>query len=383
MASLSLRFLNAREGDAVWVRWAGRQMIIDMGKGQTGRSIAQKLRALPEHQRHIDLLVVTHIDADHIGGVLSALVEGDPIPGLSIGDVWFNGRRHLQKAVMDKGFEPMGPAQGEVLTAWLTNQPWNIAFGGAAAVRTDLAPVDLGDGLRVRVLGPSADRLLELAPVWDAEVDNAITNGRLTAPPTHLESMGSAQPPVIIDKYDLQRLAEATTKVDAKPANGSSIQLLLEFENRSILLTGDAFAADVEAGLRALRQARAAGAGEHQQRPVSLDLTKVPHHGSRQNVTKELVEAIDCPLWVISTDGSTHKHPDAEAIARILHYGQTARPTLAFNVRSTYSGWWEDEGWRALIGYDTTYGTDENGLTIGFNGHHISIGEEREALRDP
>ncbi|OBI65127.1 hypothetical protein A5667_27455 [Mycolicibacterium fortuitum] len=374
MTTLSLQFLNAREGDAVWVRWARRQLIIDMGKGQTGRTIAQRLRALPEDQRHIDLLVVTHVDADHIGGVLSALVDGDPVPGLSFGDVWFNGWRHLQKTVADEGLEPLGPAQGEELTAWLQHQPWNVAFNGGAAIRSDLAPVDLGDGLQVRVLGPHAERLTALAPIWEAEVDNAIANGRITVVPTHLESLGAKQPPTIIDKYDLQLLAETPSKVDSKPANGSSIQLLLEFENRNILLTGDAFAADVRDGLRALQQIRIGNTdGKHEQVPVKLDLVKVPHHGSQQNVTRELVEEIDCPLWVFSTDGSTYKHPDAEAIARILHYGVASQPTLAFNVRSIYSSWWEGAHWRAELGYNVAYGTNADGLTVEFNDQNVSI----------
>jgi beta-lactamase superfamily II metal-dependent hydrolase len=371
MSALTLQFLNAREGDAVWVRWAGRQLIVDMGKGQTGKRIAQRLRDLPEDQRHFELLVVTHVDGDHIGGVLSALVDAEPIPRLSFGDVWFNGWQHLQKAVADEGLEPLGPAQGEELSAWLQHQPWNITFGGAAVTRSDLAPINLGDGLQIRVLGPTSERLTALAPIWKTEVDNAIANGRLTVTPVGLESLGGSEPPTIVDAFDLQLLAEKTTRVDAKPANGSSIQLLLEYDDRRILLTGDAFAADVHHALRALQPAQPG----HQPTPVTLDMVKVPHHGSRQNVTKELVETIDCPLWVFSTDGSTHKHPDAEAIARILHYGTAAHPTLAFNVRSTYSGWWDNEQWRTTLGYNVAYGSITNGLTVQFDDNGLSFSE--------
>jgi hypothetical protein len=164
-------------------------------------------------------------------------------------------------------------------------------------------------------------------------------------------------------------LAEKTSRDDVKPANGSSIQLLLEFGDRHILLTGDAFAADVHHALRALQPAHAG----HEPKPVRLDLVKVPHHGSQQNVSKELVETIDCPLWVFSTDGSTHKHPDAEAVARILHYGMAARPILAFNVRSTYSGWWEDKQWRNMLGYDVVYGRVTEGLTVHFDDESVSF----------
>ena len=55
-------------------------------------------------------LVITHIDFDHIGGVLSLLQDKDL--GVTFHDIWFNGWRHLPGS----GFEEFGPVQGEKLT---------------------------------------------------------------------------------------------------------------------------------------------------------------------------------------------------------------------------------------------------------------------------
>jgi hypothetical protein len=50
------------------------------------------VRELPESGRKFDLLVVTPVDVDHIGGILSCFADlADSIPGLSFNDVWFNG----------------------------------------------------------------------------------------------------------------------------------------------------------------------------------------------------------------------------------------------------------------------------------------------------
>ena len=105
MAELEVQFLPAREGDAIWIRWPAdpqaedsrsHQMLIDMGVSQTGKDIAQRLLHAPEDQRTFELLVVTHVDRDHIAGVLSCVVDPDQrIPGLRSNDIWFNGRPHL------------------------------------------------------------------------------------------------------------------------------------------------------------------------------------------------------------------------------------------------------------------------------------------------
>ena len=104
-------------------------------------------------------------------------------------------------------------------------------------MRTDLRPVELGDGLSVRILGPSRERLAELAPVWQEAIEEAIAKGRLTRPPKGLESLGEKQRPDLADKEDLEALADTDSRLDAKPANGSSITLLLEWRHSPLIAT--------------------------------------------------------------------------------------------------------------------------------------------------
>jgi hypothetical protein len=324
-------------------------------------SISQRLIDLPISRRQFDLLVVTHVDVDHIGGVLSCVSDAaEPVPGLTFNDVWFNGWNHLDgETVAETGsqLEAMGGAQGEAFSNWLRDRPWNEAFGRGPVVRSDLAaPVDIGDGLTLRVLGPTQSRLKQLKQDWQASVAAAIDTGTLTQVSPGLEPLGPSAPPVLDSSGDLVELAEQPAPIDDKPANGSSITLLLEWENRRILLTGDAFADDVREGLAAL------DGGDR----VRLDLFKTLHHGSRKNITRALIEAVDCPLWLFSSDGTMYRHPDAQAVARILNFGNHPSPTLAFNVRSTYSGWWDNATWRSLFGYHVLYGSLEDGLTVRF-----------------
>ena len=43
-----------------------------------------------------------------------------------------------------------------------------------------------------------------------------------------------------------------------------------------------------------------------------MDAVKLPHHGSRNNVSQELIEVIESRSYLFSTSGAVYKHPDRE-----------------------------------------------------------------------
>lgn len=370
--TLTVQFLPARQGDAILLAWEGsdgvrRRAVIDMGTFETGRALADRLRAAGERERDHELLVVTHVDNDHIGGVISCLVDPQTrVEGVRFADVWFNGLPHLDGRTVPRPraeatLEGMGVAQGQQFADWLAEQRWNEHFGRGPVVRGADGPVrvELPGGLGVTVLGPTPQRLSALKPTWAEEVELALTEEAVGTPgavPPGLEGFGPATPPTIEDVVDLEVLADERFKADGSAPNATSIVLLVEWRGRRLLLTGDALAADLVDALASLGEAG----------PIRLDLVKLPHHGSRNNVSKELVAAVECPLWVISSDGTQFRHPDPQALARVVT-GAVATPvTLAFNVPSTYSGWWDDPAWRRAGGYDTRFGDDEEGLVLTF-----------------
>lgn len=362
---LQLQSLPARQGDALWIRWGDdleRQLLIDMGTEEIGRALRTRLEALPVDGREFELLVVTHVDRDHIGGVLTGLAESDPLEGVRFRDVWFNGWVHLDGGVVQSEaarLESMGPAQGERLSRWLEANAWNRTFGGAAVTRVPgarLKTVALPYGLTLTVIGPTPERLARLKPTWKDEVEEALRKGNLepAGVSAGLEAMGSRTPPVLDSIDDLNALAESEDRTDSSRANGSSISLVLDYGDTRLLLAGDAFADDLVAGLAAYRPGG----------KTPIDLFKLPHHGSAKNLTRELVRAIDCPRWLISSDGTQFKHPDAVAVARILR--DVDRPELLFNVPSTFNRWWDDAVWKDRFDYSVRYGTADDGVTLTF-----------------
>lgn len=361
---LSLRLLPARQGDAIWITWGNsddrHKILIDLGTEEVGRRIRQEILDMPKADRRFDLLVITHVDQDHIGGVLTCLAEADPIQGLTIGDVWFNGYNHLGVRPTPSALEPMGPAQGERFSTWLRHQNWNAAFSGGPVQRlpNEGPPKHtLHDGLELTVLGPTPSRLRELEPKWRDEVELALAKGNLTTTTPGLQRMGARAKPILEDRGDLQTLADTSTNVDHSEANGSSIALLLEYKGLSVVLSGDAFADDLVDGIDAAK-------GRDQ---LHVNAFKLPHHGSEKNVTRKLIERLHCDRWLFSSDGTRFKHPDPVAVARVIAYSATPAPVLCFNVPSKYADWWGSKDWQVKYGYTTEYGGLEDGLVIGLD----------------
>jgi len=73
---LSVWFFDIGQGDAILIQTpGGRQVLIDGGPGQ---DIVEKLSsAMPFFDRSIDIVVATHPDADHIGGLIDVLKKYD------------------------------------------------------------------------------------------------------------------------------------------------------------------------------------------------------------------------------------------------------------------------------------------------------------------
>jgi phosphoribosyl 1,2-cyclic phosphodiesterase len=120
------------------------------------------LRQPLEHSGgELELLVITHVDGDHITGILELIEKA----GKSVKpkDVWFNGFRHLP----NEDPETLGPVQGEKLTDFLVNHrvPWNIAFDKEAAVVPEygeLPRLQLAGGLTLTLLSPTVQCLRDL-----------------------------------------------------------------------------------------------------------------------------------------------------------------------------------------------------------------------------
>ena len=72
-----------------------------------------------------------------------------------------------------------------------------------------------------------------------------------------------------------------------------------------------------------------------------------------------VLERVACRRYIISTDGSIHRHPDSLTLLRILRYSRI-RPCLMFNYETAATARWRDRRQDILdqfpeAYYDTAY----------------------------
>lgn len=71
-AALAVNFLDVGQGDAILIGQGGNQILIDGGAG--GQTLLEKLgQNIPFWDRKIELVIATHPDSDHSGGLIEAL----------------------------------------------------------------------------------------------------------------------------------------------------------------------------------------------------------------------------------------------------------------------------------------------------------------------
>jgi len=346
-----LEMLPAREGDCLIVTYGDeqkpRRILIDGGRAGTWKDLKRHLEKVPANQREFELLIVSHVDRDHIEGVLSML-EDDDLP-VTFKDIWFNGYHHL----MEQDIESFGPVQGERLSAAL-NKPgrkWNAAFGKrAVCVKPDgdAVSVSLEGGMKLTVISPDRAKLRALEPEWVKEVEKAgmiAGEGMKAQPdgPAGYESMGG---------INVDDLADVPFEEDGSKPNGSSIAVIAEFDGRRALLAADAH---VDRMVAAIKPLAAADGGK-----LRLAGAKLAHHGSKYNVSTELLELLDCRRYLISTNGSYFNHPDPEAVARLIKYGGT-NVEIAFNYESDETKVWKGKRLRDEWDYEVSYPDGEPG----------------------
>ncbi len=375
----TIEMLPADEGDGLWIEYGpggGRvnRFLIDCGRKTAYREVARRLGDDPD--LNLELFVLTHVDADHIAGAVPLLQDGRFGPE-RVGDVWFNGWRHLNGWHKDEeppaeGPDILGAKQGEFFGAVLRSRAfaWNDAFGGRAAViedEGDLPVIELPGGMKLTLLAPDWSKLKDMRDRWQRDLAAERREDKRIEPgdwETALRLLGThrgagpdvlrhaPQGPIIVEE-----LAEQPFQADHSEPNGSSIAFLAEYGGKAALLAGDAHSPQLAASVRRLLAARNLD-------KLRVDCHKMSHHASSKNNSYELLELLDCKRYLVSTNGARHNHPDRETMARVLTTA-TEGSELVFNYRSEFSEPWGAERLTRQYGYTATYPEgDEPGIVV-------------------
>lgn len=363
MDKIIIEMLPANEGDCflITLSKANKRILIDGGTADTYRDFLKKrLLQLKANGNSIDLLIVTHIDDDHIGGIIELLKENglntDP-KIVEIKEIWHNSYRHLQfekqgelleveKKILEhyvisgnskkqlseaNGSKNISAKQGTTLGALILRggYNWNGKFDGRAINADDARNIDLGEDCWIKVLTPTKAQLKGLEKKWKKELQSKRINFHFSEEALFDdayeyflryfvgETIGVSEEIAYNGlKQDLDLLAEREGMKDESLTNRSSISILLNYHGRRLLLLGDSVMEEAIAKLDGIKE---------------VEVVKVAHHGSLRNSSKKSIEEIVAKKYLISTNSAKYNHPDLETIAKIICKQVEYEKTIFFN----------------------------------------------------
>ena len=113
---LTVSFLNIGQGDAIFIDSpSGRQALIDGGKGST---VVRELgKVMPWYDRSIDVVIGTHPDADHIGGLPDVLARYDvsTVIRSSVEDSGADQTAFLRAVASEKNAQVLIAERGQII----------------------------------------------------------------------------------------------------------------------------------------------------------------------------------------------------------------------------------------------------------------------------
>jgi beta-lactamase superfamily II metal-dependent hydrolase len=353
---LRIEMLPAKQGDALWIEYGTpentRRILIDGGPIGAYGALESKLKKLPDGDKGVELVVISHVDTDHIEGIIRLLAaKRNQWPFLPK-DIWFNGWEHIVKT------KTLGGREGDFLSALIERRApneWNKAFDGKAIiVESGKQPpvVELKDGMKITLLSPSPEKLKEMGDKWKKDVEKyKLEPGDLEAAWEQLVEMKKYRvvKGVLGGTDDLSKKLTKQLKTKQTEANGTSIAFLAEFEDMSCLFLADA---NRDVICESIKKLIPVG-----QERLKVDALKMSHHGSKGNISEDLMKLIDAKHYLVSTDGSIHHHPDKPAIEAVLRWS-VRKPTLWFNYRSKQNARWAKAPKERDVSYTAYYPTE-------------------------
>ncbi|WP_171343795.1 ComEC/Rec2 family competence protein [Vibrio cyclitrophicus] len=377
--NMLIRMHKADNGDCVSIETQSEFVLIDGGTAQSFETWKGQIIGQVEQ---INSLIITHIDNDHVNGIIK-LLEHEDCPVIE--QVIFNGAEQLFGPLIDFDEEDrrserkllalseecssagdkdqVGSSEGTSLSYTLAakNIKCNDIVNGESLYREKCSSFNIGS-LKFTVIGPEKNSLSELKAIWkDKLVQKKIKpkiisksyydtfevfadSLRALLPNNHQISSTTQQ--------TIESLANESFDDDDSPTNKSSFSFLIESNGKRILYLGDCHVDVVISWLNL-----------HGEDVIKVDAVKISHHGSQNNTSLELLKRIDCNKYLISTNGKSHGHPDLQTLARIALVNQSSETDIIINYEvDTIPSWFMSE----LI-------TSYSHIKLSMNGYEVEL----------
>ena len=318
--SLGVHMLQARHGDAFIVQAFSRSgrpstVVIDGGPDGTFQNVLAPALVDVARGAPLDLVVASHVDDDHIHGVIDLVEAGQH----DVRSLWHNSFDDLVGSAVSADSQQIHQirevfadryasfydkeasltvvasiTQGRDLRDLLKARglDGNPPFAGLITGGMQCAAGDLD----IEVVAPSAQELERLRRSWEREVRAEL---------------------------NIERAARfAAASIDQSITNLASIVFLVQDGRSSVLMTGDARGDSIVSALDA--------AGHLRTGPLRVNGLKVPHHGSERSCSRELFENVYADAYFISGDGR-HGNPSLETCHRLMDSRKGASCDIYFS----------------------------------------------------
>jgi beta-lactamase superfamily II metal-dependent hydrolase len=322
---LKLHMIQAEQGDCMLVEYGmqaqPKYILVDGGPATIYKTyLRDELRRIKKAGGKLDLVVLSHVDDDHVHGLLDLMAElrrqrDDGAPEtISIDTLWHNSYSQTMGDEIETRFrqlmevEGAGPLSDIMAPSPSDSMDKSISQGDRLTESADAlgieinpltserpicvddapAPITL-DNLRLNVVGPTNKNLEDLRKEWLKWLEEREKRA--------------------LDR-DLTMAEKAVIEADESIPNLSSIMFLAEAAGRTILFTGDGRGDDLLQGLGQAGLLDPDG-------KLHVDVLKLPHHGSARNVTKEFLKTVTADKYVISANGD-NDNPDLVTLTWIV-----------------------------------------------------------------
>lgn len=292
----------------------------------------------------LDMLIATHYDDDHIAGNIKMLLELDK---LEIGKIIFNcfqdydenatveipsgDKNLLDKYVTNIHLSPnpnntkISAPQAALLSLLLkSNDKWFKAWNRKILIEGDTINVGNAKWGQFLVLSPSSEAWDNLKDYFVKEYVKCVHSRppqgafenqdaywemllRIAASKPQIKKMIPISSSMITKSFLQKKAAVDPNEVCITPPNKASLALVWECNDKRILLSGDAIASQLYEAIKKYY------AGNH----ILFEAIKIPHHGSKNNMSNELSLLIDSEHYFL-TGGKKDEGPNYETLAKII-----------------------------------------------------------------
>lgn len=315
---MKIKFLKADNGDSILISLldsfgVNKNILIDGGikktyktdKGPKGKPEFGELKTvidtIRDNDKCIDLLIITHIDEDHIGGIIKWF-DDDKNAYKLIKEVWFNSGKGIAtflKQSENKDLEHLINPDKSTLTSINQGIDFSKYITEKGILFTDIIlqeNVLKRFGYDFKILSPNKSKLEILLKKWKIKDPNLNTS--------------SKPKPNDYAKTIKEHLVNDIFSEDNAYPNGSSIAFILSKNEDNFLFLGDSHPSVIVEGLNRFNYS--------EDTKLIAKFVKLSHHGSKGNTNVELLKCINSKNYIVSTNGSGDQHPNKQLLSRLI-----------------------------------------------------------------